>query len=424
MSKALTYQLAAGGTLEISMVGTIGDGWSEDPITAKGVRKALDSSKNVQSIKAHIDSSGGNFFEGLAIYQMLQEHPADVEITIGARAASAASLIAMAGDSISMHETSTMLVHPVWTIAMGNAAELRKVADEIDQLSESAVTAYAARTGMDAKAMRSLMAEDRFMSATEAKKLGFATHIRKAKDNKQSSISEPEVRDEIENMRTHAQASAAALRVAAMSPQQPTQTQPAPSAPVNNEEQHMNLAVILAALSLSEGATEAQVLTSINGLKASAEAGTKTLSLLGAKSFDEAQGTIAALNSAKEQGAKDAAELKSLREKSEQSERDGIVAKLEAEGKVTPAQKKDLLPTLSLAGLKAFAATAPKVLTGDGKTEPRTEVTKTGTGGEQALQHKGKTYAQMSNTERAELRKENSELFATMRQQAIDTGAI
>jgi len=185
----------------------------------------------------------------------------------------------------------------------------------------------------------------------------------------------------------------------------------------------MQLAVILAALSLSEGATEAQVLSSINGLKASADAGTKALTLLNAKSVDEAEGTIAALNAAKEQGAKDAAELNSLREKSEQNERDGIVAKLEAEGKVTPAQKKDLLPNLSLAGLKSFAATAPKVLGSDGKTEPRNDSSKPNPKSE-APKHNGKTYAEMNNRERAELRSENIELFNEMRQHAIDTGAI
>lgn len=361
------FNLAANGDLDLSIIGVIGDGWDAESVTAKAVRKALASAPKAETIRVHVDSPGGSFFEGLAIYQMLQEHQARVEVTVGARAASAASLVAMAGDEISLHETSTMLVHNVWTIAIGEASELRKVADDLDLLSESAVTAYAARTDKKADEIRSLMAENRYMGADEALKLGFCTKIRKAKKGAQS-LSEREVRAELEEMRGQQLTLAGMQRIAAMAP---PHNPPAPEAPeATSNEDTMKFAMILAALGLPEGATEEQAVGAISQTKAASAERDVLLREIGADSVDAAKGTLAALKGATERAEKAETELAETKTKAEQQERDGIVAKLRAEGKVTPAQEKDLLPTLNLAGLKAFAATAPKVLGKSDRREP------------------------------------------------------
>jgi hypothetical protein len=365
----------------------------------------------------------------------------------------------MSGDSIVMHETSTMLVHPVWTVAIGNAEELRKAADDLDMLTESAVKAYVARTGMDADAVRSLMAEDRYMSADEALELGFCTEIRKAK-SKPSAMSEQEVRSEISTMRTKATASAAALRVAAMAPPTTTTSEqqssgsasvtvpPAPTAPVasNTKEKQMNIALIAAALGLPEGATDVEALASITQLKASADAGNKLVAAIGAKSADEAIGTVAALQANLGQvdsaghtkvlaaldsknvdealgkigalmGAKDRlvtveAQLDGIVKNQQKNEWDELVAKLEDDGKLSPRQKETLLPTFngSMDSLRAFAATASPILKGDGKREAKSGAQK--------------SYADMSNIERAELHASDPDLFKQLRAQAQADGSL
>jgi ATP-dependent Clp protease protease subunit len=452
-----SYKMLSASELELNITGVIGDGWDDNAVTAKAVRKALSEGKNAKRIVVNVDSSGGSFFDGLAIYQMLQEHPATVEAVIGARAASAASIVAMSGDTITMHETSTMLVHPIWTIAIGNAAELRKAAEDLDMLSESAVKAYAARTGMSAEAVRSLMAENRFMSAEEAQKFGFCTDVRKAKRKEEKAMSEQQIHAEIDAMRTRATASAAALRVAAMAPET---TEPGPAAPessiaqppavpVETGKTHTmaQLAVILAALGLTEGTADADVLSAITNLKASASASDKLISALGAKTADEAIGVVAALQANREQtdpeghakvmaalgaanvdeavgkiaalqGDHDAlalaqVQLATFSKNQEQNERESVLAKLREDGKCSPAQEEQVFPHLSLAALKAFAATATPFLKGDGRKQPSA-----GDG------YNGKKYAQLTFSERQELKENNLELFNVLRDEAVRAGDV
>lgn len=185
-------------------------------------------------------------------------------------------------------------------------------------------------------------------------------------------------------------------------------------------------ATIITALCLSANATEDDAVSAISKLKADADAGkrlvgalkaktadeaigiaaalqanaeqtdgdgyVKVMAALGASSPDEAIGTIEAFKAAKERLAEAEAKLADLTQQREQGERDEIVAKLEADGKCTPAQKKNLFPSLSLAGLKAFAATAVPVLKGDGLREP---------GGRTPLA--SKTWEQMTAAEQREL---------------------
>jgi ATP-dependent Clp protease protease subunit len=437
---AFSYQMAANGDLEISITGTIGDDWSEDPATAAGVRQALKSAPNAKTIRVHIDSLGGSFFEGLSMYQMLRDHGARVEISIGAVAASAASLVAMSGHTISMDETSTMLLHPVWNIVAGNAKELRKAADDLDLLSESAVIAYSSQSGMTADEVRSLLDENRFMGAAEALKLGLCSEIRKRAKGEVAPkrSAESEVRSEIERMRTRQIASATAMRIAAMAPPQtpPEATQaastnetipPAPTAPETNSREvtQMTFPLSAVALGLPEGATDTEVHAEITKIKASASVGAKLCAALKAKTPDEALGVVAALQanaaqtdgdgyvrvmaalgasspdealgiveahkSAKTRLAAAEASLADLEVKQTLGEREEILAKLRHEGKITPAQESDLIPRMSLETLKAFAATAVPIMRGDGRREP-------GKGGSA-----GKKWEDMTPTEQREL---------------------
>lgn len=170
-----------GDSLEIEMVGVVGTGWSDDPITAKGLRAQLRGSPNVALINVHLNSIGGFVDEGLEIYQSLADHPARVVIDIGAQAVSCASLIAMAGDEIIMRETSLFLPHNPWRIALGDYRAFEKNAAELKMMAGVFAGAYSARTGKGVEEIRALMDEDRYMDAEEAKMWGFCTEVKPSK---------------------------------------------------------------------------------------------------------------------------------------------------------------------------------------------------------------------------------------------------
>jgi hypothetical protein len=165
--------------------------------------------------------------------------------------------------------------------------------------------------------------------------------------------------------------------------------------------------LFLAALGLPEGATSDQVVAFATAAKASSEAQAKLLATVEAVSIDEAVGKIAALKGANERAQAAETQLSEMRAEAEKVERAGIVEKLRADGKVTPAQEQSLLPALSLESLKAFAATAPAILKGDGHREPNA-----------GKSYAGKAYAEMTNLERAELHADDPDLFTQLRNQA------
>ena len=139
-------------TADISIYDEIGY-WG---VTAKqfiGDLKALDAT----TIKLAINSPGGAVFDALAIYNALRQHPAAVEVTIMGVAASAASVIAMAGDTIVMPENAFMMIHNPLNLAYGNADDLREMADVLDKIGASLIGIYAKRTGMPEDEIKALL---------------------------------------------------------------------------------------------------------------------------------------------------------------------------------------------------------------------------------------------------------------------------
>jgi len=428
--KAFAYKLDANGDLQMTIAGVIGDGWAapDSCTTTDAMRAALKSAPKAQNINVDIESMGGDYFQGLAMYQMLQEHPATVNVSIGACAASSASLIAMAGDTISMHETSTMLVHNPWSICLGDANEMRKCAADLDLLTGTAVSAYAARTGMEPDAVASLMNEDRLMTADECKKAGFCTDVRPAK-TKTSALSDTEVKAAVSKIRPDAHSRLAATRAAASDPQPapaappPIEPPPAPprvpeqpKAPVAESPQlplptpkampvraqkdtAMNLAAILALLALDAGATENEAVSAIQKLK-SIEASTGKLG-------DEALGVVKAWSVSHGQLVEANAKIANLEKERDDKERAELISNGEREGKITPAMKS-WAEEQPLATLQSFLAVQPKVV---GKSEIKQPVN--------VKTYTSKPYAEMTNTERHELSVENPELFAQLRDEYV-----
>lgn len=127
------------------------DWWTDDVIrsetSANTFREELAKYPNVNQINLYINSYGGSVFEGMAIYNQLRRHPAHKTVYIDGFACSIASVIAMAGDEIVMPRNALMMVHNMWMHVSGNAAELRKAADDLDKINEAGREAYLQKAG-------------------------------------------------------------------------------------------------------------------------------------------------------------------------------------------------------------------------------------------------------------------------------------
>ena len=168
------------GVLDIDGEIVAENGWftPDGACVAKDFRKAL---KGYRNVTVHINSPGGDVMAGAEIYSALREHSMNgegsVTVIITALAASAASIIAMAGDRILMHPVAYMMIHNPWTVAMGDAKELRKTAKTLDVISEGLVSAYETRTGKDREELKKLLDAETWMSAATCVEEGFADEI-------------------------------------------------------------------------------------------------------------------------------------------------------------------------------------------------------------------------------------------------------
>lgn len=128
-------------------------------------------------VNVEINSPGGDVFAGLAIYNALKSSGKEIVVKVMGVAASAASLIAMAGDKIIMPKNTFMMVHNPWSFAMGNADELRDTADTLDKIGASLQATYVSRTGQSEDKIKELLSKDTWLTADESLELGFATEV-------------------------------------------------------------------------------------------------------------------------------------------------------------------------------------------------------------------------------------------------------
>jgi ATP-dependent Clp protease protease subunit len=160
----------------ISIYDSIGENWEGTGITAKRISGVL---RNIgtQPVKVNVNSPGGDFFEGVAIYNLLRNHKAKVTVQIMGLAASAASVIAMAGDEILMGEGAWFMVHNAWTVSMGNRHDLRDSADRLEPFDQAMAEVYSRRTGLTVEAAAALMDKETWIGANQAVTDGFATGL-------------------------------------------------------------------------------------------------------------------------------------------------------------------------------------------------------------------------------------------------------
>jgi len=172
--EAAGVRALGGGDNVITMFDIIGeDFWSGGGITAKKVAAQLRAIGD-RDVEVHLNSPGGDMFEGIAIYNILREHPQNVTIKIMGMAASAASIIAMAGDTIEIGTASFIMIHNCWVVTIGNRHDMAETAAWLEPFDTAMVDVYAARTGQDSKAVARWMDAETYMSGSVAVDRGFA----------------------------------------------------------------------------------------------------------------------------------------------------------------------------------------------------------------------------------------------------------
>ena len=151
------------------------ESWFADDVTPAMFKEELYSGDG--PITLHINSPGGDCFAASQIYTMLMEYPNDVTVQIDGMAASAASVIAMAGTRVQMSPTSMMMIHNPFTMAMGDSEEMRKAIQLLDEVKESIINAYEIKTGQSRTKLSHLMDSETWMNAWKAKELGFCDEV-------------------------------------------------------------------------------------------------------------------------------------------------------------------------------------------------------------------------------------------------------
>lgn len=168
----------------ITMFGMVGeDFWTGEGITAKRTVAALRAIGG-RPVEVHINSFGGDMFEGIAIYNALREHPQDVTVKVLGMAASAASIITMAGDRVEIGSASFIMIHNCSVMGGGNRHDFLEMAAFLEPFDRAMADVYAERTGIDAKTIQKMMDDETFMSGSVAIEKGFADALMTADKTK------------------------------------------------------------------------------------------------------------------------------------------------------------------------------------------------------------------------------------------------
>lgn len=163
---------------EVWIYGDIGESWDGESVAARDFVREL-AALDADAITVRINSYGGSVTDGLAIYNAIKRHPATVTVEIDGAAFSIASLIAMAGDEIRMAENALMMIHAPWGFAMGNAADIRAIAETLDKYASAMSSAYIAQSGKSTEEIMTLLQDgkDHWFTAAEALAEGFVDSV-------------------------------------------------------------------------------------------------------------------------------------------------------------------------------------------------------------------------------------------------------
>lgn len=170
--------------------------WREKDKDAYAIVKEL-SELDVDEIDVHINSTGGSVAEGLAIYNVLKNSNVKVSTFCDGFACSAASVVFMAGEERVMNEASLLMIHNAWTYGMGNAAEFRKQAEDLDKITQASVKSYMRNVNITEEELKQMMDDETWISSEEAKKMGFATKVLEEKVDEANQSAMQSIREKL-----------------------------------------------------------------------------------------------------------------------------------------------------------------------------------------------------------------------------------
>lgn len=388
--------------------------WFDDVVSAAAVKRWLDENQNVSEVELHINSPGGSVFEGIAIYQLLGQHPATKTCIIDAVAASAASAVAMAGDEILMPASSVLMIHGVSTITRGGVREHEDAIGALQAATEALREIYMARTGKSEADVDALMGRDTWLTAKQAVAEGFADRVIPAK-----SVKPPLAPSAFALIYPHSDA----RQIAACFAEEVPITQPeavaegvtnAPPKGPQKREDPMDPkdTLLFAKLGVSD---ETAALVAIDGLNAEHTLLASLLTSLGASPLD-AEGKLLAIMAAAERLPKVEAELAAKVQAESKRRRDELIAQAKRERKITTERMMAWAlneTDCPLNVLEAFVQNASPNVPMQPIRQPMTEST-SGAG-----TWNGKTYEQMSNMEKDDLWRKDPALFNELREQHL-----
>lgn len=414
---SFAFALAGEGTdvLELDIYSVIGESFWFDTVSARQVRRAIKQNSSAKTIRVRINSSGGDVLDAIAIYSQLQQHNAKVIVNIDGLAASAASVVAMAGDEIIASTGAFVMIHNAWGIVQGQSDDMRAHAELVDKMTEQIAQIYAKRTGLDVTKIRQMMDQETWLAAEEAKRLGFVSSIfepqpdvmTKARAVAMASVHRGDYRNLPEQLRQR------------ILPYDGSLNWPPPSGQSNNPtagngDRQMSAIsnVILAALGLPENSSESDATRAIktrSDLLASFESET-------GKSGEEALGVIRAWKASHAELPAVQADLTKFRAEADKAAIDALINKGREDKKLTKAEADKLRAQvssneISLAAARAFIEVmAPKnFLSGEEDPAPQVRAVRAG------LNWNGKMYEELSTAERLALANADENLFQQMR---------
>lgn len=177
-----------GATIDI--FDTIGSDWFGDGFTAKRMSAALRSIGEENDVLVNINSPGGDVFEAASIYNLLAQHKGHVTVNIIGLAASAASVIAMAGDTVKISKVGFLMIHNSWSVVMGNKDDLREAADILEKFDISILSTYAAKVSIEESKIKKMMKDETWLSADDALEFGFVDEVIDVKTKKDDAPTE------------------------------------------------------------------------------------------------------------------------------------------------------------------------------------------------------------------------------------------
>lgn len=200
--KVVDAETSESGEAEIQFYGYISEyAWAQDDISPRLFRETLDSLEG-QPVTVRIHSGGGDVFAASAIRAMLMSYPGQVTTRIDGLCASAATVVALAGQKVVMQDSAYFMVHDPWCLAIGNAAELKETAKMLGTIKAGIVETYQNKTGIDPETISKLMSQETWMTAEEAVGLNFVDEVVRGQAGAPSNMRSAVVANAIRDYRT------------------------------------------------------------------------------------------------------------------------------------------------------------------------------------------------------------------------------